>query len=435
MMPSRRSCGRRPRDDLGSALSRRPPSPMDAHPVRNHPPGEMPVAWRALPPGIWAMGLGSLFMDLSSELIHSLLPLFMVGVLGASVVTVGVVEGIAEATAAIVKMVSGTLSDYLGRRKRVMVLGYALSALTKPVFPLAGSVAWVFTARFVDRIGKGIRGAPRDALVADITPPQLRGAAYGLRQALDSVGAVLGPALAVGLMIWLAGDIRAAMWVAVLPAFIAVALLLVYVREPERAPAPGTARTPLDLASATRLPRRFWLVVVLGAVFTLARFSEAFLVLRAQDVGLALGYAPIVMIVMSGVYAAAAYPAGSAADRVGHRMLLLVGLALLVAADLVLALAASTALVLAGAALWGLHMALTQGLLSKLVADAVPAELRGTGFGVFNLVSGGALLLASVIAGALWSALGPSFTFLAGAGFAAVAAVVLLGGRSIWRAL
>jgi len=386
-------------------------------------------AWRALPTGIWALGFGSLFMDTSSELIHSLLPVFMVSVLGASMVTVGIIEGVAEATASIMKVFSGALSDYLGRRKFLMILGYALAAFTKPVFPLADSVAWVFAARFVDRIGKGIRGAPRDALVADITPPQLRGAAYGMRQALDSVGALLGPLLAVVFMIGFANDIRAVMWVAVVPAFIAVALLMIYVREPERAHTDGAARAPFTLADARRLPLRYWFVVLLGAVFTLARFSDAFLVLRAQDVGLDLGYVPLVMIVMNLFYAGAAYPAGAAADHVSQRTLLLLGLALLIAADLVLAFSKSPLMAFAGAALWGLHMAFTQGLLSKLVADTAPAELRGTAFGIFNLVSGGALLLASMIAGALWSAFGPSATFLAGAAFAAVATGGLLARR------
>jgi MFS family permease len=287
----------------------------------------------------------------------------------------------------------------------------------------------VFAGRFVDRIGKGIRGAPRDALVADITPPQLRGAAYGLRQALDSVGALLGPLLAVVFMMVFANDIRAVMWVAVVPAFIAVALLLIYVREPERAPAGGAVRAPLALADARRLRWAYWFIVLLGAVFTLARFSDAFLVLRAQDVGLGLGYVPLVMIVMNLFYAGAAYPAGAAADHMSQRTLLFLGLALLIAADLVLAFAASPLMAFAGAALWGLHMAFTQGLLSKLVADTAPAELRGTAFGIFNLVSGGALLLASVIAGALWSAFGASATFLAGAAFAAVATLGLLVRR------
>ncbi|MGD8672002.1 MAG: MFS transporter [Thiogranum sp.] len=379
-----------------------------------------------MPGGIWVLGFGSLFMDISSELIHSLLPVFMVTALGASMVTVGIIEGVAEATAAVVKVFAGALSDFLGKRKFLLVLGYALAALTKPMFPLAGSVAWVFAARFLDRIGKGIRGAPRDALVADIAPMQLRGAAYGLRQALDSAGALIGPLLAVGFMVWLANDIRAVMWVAVVPAFIAVALLMLYVREPARDHAQNRIGTRLALADARRLPLRYWLVVLLGAVFTLARFSEAFLVLRAQDVGLGLAYVPLVMIVMNVLYAAAAYPAGAAADRVRPRALLLIGLAVLIAADVLLALAGSPLLVFAGAALWGLHMAFTQGLLSKLVSDTAPADLRGTGFGIFNLVSGGALLAASVIAGTLWSVVGASATFLAGAVFAAVASIGLV---------
>ena len=385
---------------------------------------------RAMPAGIWALGLGSMFMDISSELVHSLLPLFMVGVLGASMVTVGVVEGIAEATAAVTKVFSGALSDYLGRRKFLLVLGYGLAAATKPMFPLATSMTWVFLARFIDRIGKGIRGAPRDALVAEIAPPAVRGAAYGLRQALDSVGAFLGPLLAVALMAWLANDLIAVMWVAVLPAFIAVALLVAAVREPAAPQRGSEVRAPLAWSDAKRLQIRYWLIVLLGAVFTLARFSEAFLVLRAQDVGFALGLVPMVFVIMNAVYALVAYPAGVAADRFSPRSLLILGLALLVAADLVLAAATSPWAALAGAALWGIHMGLTQGLLSKLVADNAPPDLLGTAFGVFNLMSGGALLLASVIAGALWSAFGAPATFMAGAAFAAIAALGLVAYRA-----
>ncbi|HOT30342.1 MAG TPA: MFS transporter [Candidatus Ozemobacteraceae bacterium] len=387
-------------------------------------PGAPPV-WRALPGGIWAMGFASLFMDMSSELIHSLLPVFMVTTLGTSMVTVGIIEGVAEATASIMKVFSGALSDYFGRRKHLMLVGYGLAAFTKPIFPLANAIGWVFAARFIDRVGKGIRGAPRDALVADITQPHLRGAAYGLRQALDSVGALLGPLLAVLLMARFANDIRQVLWIAVIPAFVCVLLLAAYVHEPERASEALPGGKKLRLADAGRLPWHYWLVVLLGAILTLARFSEAFLVLRAQDVGLAAGHVPIVLIVMNLFYAGAAYPAGIAADRLSRRSLLLAGLAFLVVADLVLAAAGSPAAVFVGAALWGLHMAFTQGLLAKLVADTTPPELVGTGFGIFNLVSGLALVLASAIAGSLWSSLGPSAAFLAGAAFTIVAAAGL----------
>ena len=365
-------------------------------------------------------------MDVSSEFIHSLLPVFMASVLGASMITIGVLEGIAEATAALTKVFSGALSDYLGKRKPVLVCGYALAALTKVVFPLAPSIGWVFAARFIDRVGKGIRGAPRDALVADIAAPHLRGAAYGLRQSLDSVGAFIGPILAIVFMAAFANDIRAAMWVAVFPAFITVALLVFCLREPKHASAAHAAKPPLVLADVKRLPSRYWFIVVLGAVFTLARFSEAFLVLRAQDVGLSWGYVPLVMIVMNVSYAGFAYPAGIAADRMSHRSLLLAGLAVLIAAAVVLAMAGTPIGALSGAALWGLHMAFTQGLFAKLVADVSPDVLRGTAFGIFNLLSGFALLLASAIAGVLWSAFGPTATFLTAAAFAALVAVGLL---------
>jgi MFS family permease len=382
--------------------------------------------YRKLPKGIWALGFVSMFMDSSSELVHSLLPIFMTTTLGASMVTIGIVEGFAEAAAAITKVFSGVISDYFQKRKLLAVIGYGLAAITKPIFPLATSIGWVFGARFVDRIGKGIRGAPRDALVAEIAPEQLRGAAYGLRQALDSVGAFVGPLLAVAFMIWFANDIKAVLWVAVLPAFIAVLLLIVGVREPESLVYAVPHRNLLSLNNAKRLRLRYWLVVALGAVFTLARFSEAFLILRARDVGLAIGYVPVIMIVMNVVYSIFAYPAGAAADRISARTLLLCGLGILVVADIVLAIAASPGVALLGSAFWGLHMALTQGLLSKLVADTAPADLRGTAFGIFNLVTGGALLLASVIAGSLWSMFGASATFTAGASFAAFAAMGLL---------
>ena len=381
---------------------------------------------RKLPVGIWGLGLTSMFMDISSELVHSLLPLLMSGVLGAGMLTIGLIEGFAEATASITKLFSGSLSDHWGRRRPLLVLGYGLAALTKPVFPLAASIAAVAGARFVDRVGKGIRGAPRDALVADITAPELRGAAYGLRQALDSLGAALGPLLAILAMLWLAGDVRAVLWVGVVPAFIALALLLWLVKEPANAPHAARRPAPISMASMRQLSARYWYVTGLGAVFTLARFSEAFLVLRAQQTGFSLTWVPLVMVVMNVLYAGAAWPAGIAADRRDPRVLLLAGLLLLVLADVVLARAGSGPLVLCGAALWGLHMALTQGLFSKLVANAAPVELRGTAFGVYNFVTGISLLFSSAIAGALWSSYGSSATFHAGAAFAVLTACGLL---------
>ena len=385
--------------------------------------------FRALPAGIWALGFVSMFMDISSELIYSLLPVFMATVLGASMTTIGVIEGVAEATAAITKVFSGTLSDYLGKRKWLAVLGYGLAAITKPIFPLAPTIGWVFAARFIDRIGKGIRGAPRDALVADIAPHELRGAAYGLRQSLDSVGAFIGPMTAMVFMMWLANDIRTVLWVAVVPALIAVVIIILGVHEPEHAVSSFGMRTPLTLSHAKRLPIRYWLIVLLGAIFTLARFSEAFLVLRVRDVGLTLGYVPLVLIVMNIAYTLSAYPAGVAADRISRRALLIAGLSMLIAADVVLAVAESPLPAFIGAVLWGLHMGLTQGLFAKLVADTAPSELRGTAFGISNLANGGTLLLASVVAGVLWSVFGAPATFLTGAGFAMLAVLGLLTYR------
>lgn len=391
-------------------------------------PPSAAARYGALPASVWALGAVSLLMDASSELVHALLPVFMTTVLGASMVTVGLVEGVAEATAAMLKVFSGALSDRLGKRKLLLVAGYGLAAIAKPLFPLAATVGWVFAARFVDRVGKGIRVAPRDALVADLVPEPLRGAAYGLRQALDSVGALIGPLLAIAALAWLALDLRAALWVAVIPAAAAVLVLVLGVREPGHA-AGAPARAPIRLDDARRLAGAYWLVVALGAVLTLARFSEAFLVLRASDLGLPIAWVPAVMVVMSLVYAGVSYPAGRAFDAGHRRALLFWGLAALIAADLALAAAASAPMLFVGVALWGLHMGLTQGLLAALVAATAPADLRGTAFGILNLVSGAGLLAASVLAGALWEAVGPAATFYAGAAFTAVALAGLMTYR------
>lgn len=377
---------------------------------------------RAIPRGVWMLGLVSMFMDVSSEMIHAVLPLFVVGTLGASAALLGLIEGLAEATAQISKLFSGVLSDRWRNRKKLALLGYGLAAVVKPLFPLAGSVGAVFVARFVDRIGKGIRGAPRDAMIADMTEAEHRGAAFGLRQSLDTIGAFAGPLIAVGLMALFLVDLRTVLWVACIPALIAVAFLALGVREP--AYVGGDAKKPeFDLATARALGRSFWMVAGLGAAMMLARFSEAFLVLKAADIGMTVAYVPLVMVAMSAVYSLSSYPAGVLSDRLGRRGLLAAGLAALIAADLVLANAATVAAVMIGVCLWGLHMGLTQGILASLVADASPAGLRGTGFGVYNLLSGVALLLASMIAGMIWDAGGAGPMFMVGAGFAVVALV------------
>lgn len=379
---------------------------------------------RQIPLGIWMLGFVSMLMDISSEMVHSLLPMFMVGVLGASALTVGIVEGLAESTALIVKVFSGTLSDYLGKRKGLALFGYALGAMTKPLFAVANTTGIVLTARLLDRVGKGVRGAPRDALVADLAPPSLRGAAFGLRQSLDTVGAFLGPLLAVGLMLVWANDFRMVFWVAVIPGALAVALLLFGVREPQQHQN-GKRTNPIRRENLRRLNAPYWWVVGIGAVFTLARFSEAFLVLRAQQGGIPIALVPLVMVAMNLVYALSAYPFGKLSDRMSHSRLLALGLIVLLAADLVLALSDHWAVVLAGVALWGVHMGITQGLLATMVADTAPADLRGTAYGVFNLMSGIAMLVASVVAGLLWDRLGASSTFYAGAVFCVVALIGL----------
>lgn len=388
---------------------------------------------RHIPAGIWVLGFVSLLMDVSSEMIHSLLPLFMVTMLGASAFAVGIIEGLAESTALIVKVFSGTLSDYLGRRKGLALVGYGLGALSKPLFAVASTVGLVLTARLLDRVGKGIRGAPRDAMVADMAPPHLRGAAFGLRQSLDTVGAFLGPLLAVALMLLWGNDFQAVFWVAVIPGSMAVALLWFGLREPEHHHG-EQRRNPIQRENLKRLGHDYWWVVGIGAMFTLARFSEAFLVLRAQQGGVPVALVPLVMVAMNVIYAITAYPFGKLSDQVSHIKLLALGLLVLIAADLVLATNDHWSVVLAGVALWGVHMGITQGLLATMIADTAPADLRGTAYGFFNLVSGLAMLLASGVAGLVWDQLGASFTFYVGAAFCGIAFAGLYW-RSVLRAI
>ncbi|TGV05595.1 MFS transporter [Alcaligenaceae bacterium 429] len=382
--------------------------------------------WKAVPGGVWALGFVSMLMDISSEMIHALLPIYMVTVLGTSALSVGFIEGIAEAVASITKVFSGAVSDRLGKRKILAVCGYGLGALTKPVFPLAGTLGWLVGARFVDRIGKGIRGAPRDALVADITPAELRGAAFGLRQTLDTIGAFLGPLLAIGLM-WLTADsFQSVFWIAVIPAFLAVFVLIVYVKDP----APGSLKKDpkkvLKWRDLVKLGSDYWWVAGVGGVFALARFSEAFLILRAEAVGIEIMWTPIVLVLMSLAFSVSAYPAGALSDRINRISVLGIGLTLLIAADLVIALVPGLTGLLVGVVLWGLHMGFTQGLFAALIADCAPTELRGTAFGMFNLLTGIALFIASVVAGLLWDVVGFQGTFLVGAGFAVLTAVGLV---------
>ncbi|MDE2431054.1 MAG: MFS transporter [Burkholderiales bacterium] len=381
-----------------------------------------------MPVGVWVLGLVSMLMDISSEMVHSLLPLFMVGTLGASALSVGVIEGLAESTALIVKVFSGVLSDYLRNRKGLAVAGYFLSALSKPLFAIASSIGLVLSARLIDRVGKGIRGAPRDALIADITEPHMRGAAFGLRQSLDTVGAFFGPLLAVALMLLWGNNFRAIFWVAVIPGMLAVALLFFGIQEPEQSRSAQRVN-PINRVNLKRLSTDYWMVVAIGTVFTLARFSEAFLVLRAQQSGVPTALVPLVMVAMNVIYALSAYPFGRLSDRINHSTLLTLltlGMLVLIGADILLAMGGHLGLLLIGIVLWGLHLGMTQGLLATMIANTAPADLRGTAYGVFNLLCGLAMLGASVVAGSLWEKMGGSLTFYASASFCAVALIMML---------
>ncbi|OLL27253.1 MFS transporter [Burkholderia sp. SRS-W-2-2016] len=380
----------------------------------------------SIPRSIWTLGFVSLFMDMSSELVHALLPIFLVSTLGLSATALGMIEGVAEATALIVKIFSGAISDYLGRRKGLILFGYGLAALTKPLFPLATVPAVAITARLLDRLGKGIRGAPRDAFVADVAPPAIRGACFGLRQSMDTVGAFLGPLLAIGLMFHFSDHIRTVLWFSVIPAIIAIALIAFGLGETGHTPARRTFRSPLHWRSLREFSARYWWYVGIGASVMLARFSEAFLVLRAQQAGLELAWIPGVMVVMSLVYSVSAYPVGKLSDRLNHRVLLGMGLTFLIVADLLLGLGHSMLLLFVGVAVWGLHMGFTQGVVTALIAEAAPPTLRGTAFGVFNLACGLCMIVGSTLAGWLWDRFGSPTTFVAGAALAVVPLVLCL---------
>jgi MFS family permease len=381
-----------------------------------------------IPSGIWVLGFVSMLMDISSEMIHSLLPMFMVTILGTSVLTVGIIEGLAEATALIIKVFSGILSDYLGKKKEIVLFGYSLSALTKPLFALATSISWVFAARILDRLGKGIRGAPRDALVADLAPKNLLGASFGLRQSLDTLGAVLGPILAFSFMMIFVGNFRAVFALAIIPGIIAVVLIVFGVRESQE-PSNFKPINPLLFKNLKLLSRSYWWVCTIGTIITLARFSEAFLVLRAMQGGISLTLVPLFLAIMNIMYACSAYPFGKLADKMSHTKLLILGLIALSLADLILASSAHWSYLLTGVCLWGLHMGLTQGLLAAMVADSAPSNLRGTAYGFFNLLSGLGMLLASTVAGFVWEKISSSGTFYLGALFCFVAIL----GLALWK--
>ncbi len=391
-----------------------------------------PVSPARLSTAVWALGLTSLFMDISSEMIHSLLPVVLVVGLGTSAAYLGVIEGVAEATACIVKVFSGALSDYFGRRKPLAILGYGMAAVTKPLFALASSAGMVFFARFVDRVGKGIRGAPRDALVADVTPPEQRGAAFGLRQTLDTVGAFAGPVLAMMLAAALAGSLRTVLWIAVVPAFVAVIVLWVGVREPPRQPQAQAKRRTVDLR-VRAMPRSFWIVCAVASVFMLSRFSEAFLVLAGMRGGLTPALTPVVLVAMNLAYLLSAYPVGKLSDRMPKQTLLVVGCGILAAANGLLAIASNPVLLILGALLWGLHMGFTEGVFAAMVANSAPKDLRGSAFGLFNMLRGLVLLAASVTAGLLWDQVGPQATFGFGSLLAVLTVVALWLSRHYWQ--
>jgi MFS family permease len=376
------------------------------------------------PRTIWILGFTSLLNDTSSEMIHAVLPLFLVSELVASIASVGLIEGFAEATASILKVFSGAISDYWQRRKALAVFGYGLSTAVKPLFIIANSPFWVLLARLGDRIGKGVRVAPRDALVADSTDASNRGAAYGLRQSLDTVGAFLGPLVAFGLMS-AAYNFRFIFGVALIPGVLAVACLALGVREPERPYHSLKRPNPFNWKALQSLGGSFWALAIAALLFNLGNSSEAFLLLKAKQVFIPDAQIPLVLVVMNLSYALSAYPAGVLSDQVNRKTLLLIGWGLNALIYLGLAITQDPSHVWLLVGSYGLYLGMTQGVLLAMVADRVPEHLRGTAFGFFNLLVGIALLPASLLAGWLWQTVSPGAAFATGSGFA-VAAIMLL---------
>ena len=363
---------------------------------------------------------------MSSAMIYSLLPVFMVRVLGISIASVGVIEGTAEATNSLIKIVSGAASDWIGRRKPLVVFGYTLSAVIKTIFPVAGTVSAVLAARVIDRLGKGIRDAPRDAFLADLTAKEIRGEGFGLRLALAISGFVVGPLIAIGLMKLSGDDFQLVFWIALIPAYLSLVVLFVAVKELPFNYDESQRRRPIRRGDIIALPAVFWWVVAIASLLSLARFSQAFLVLKAHDIGVDAAFVPMVLVVMYLVFSVAAYPFGVLADHLDRRLQLGIGTVILVGADVVLANASTVWLTMLGAALWGLQLGVTQGLLGATIADVAPDRLRGTAFGIYDVAIGVGTFIASAGAGALWMAGGPSIAFSFSACVATAAALMLL---------
>jgi MFS family permease len=383
-----------------------------------------------IPATVWVLGIVSLLMDVSSEMVQTLLPFYLVSVLGASALAVGFIEGLSVAIATTTKLFSGIIADWTRRRKALAVLGYGLGALSKLAFPFATSVGWIVAAKALDRVGKGIRGTPRDALIADVTPQEIRGAAFGLRKSLDTVGGFIGPLAAIGLMFALDGNVLAIYWIAVVPAFLSVFILVIGVKEPREPVAAKAAALPLRISDIIRLNSSVWLVIIAASMLTFARFSEAFLLLKSQEAGFMPAWIPVTMVVMHAVYGLTAYPAGRLSDAIGRSGILAASVGVLALAYVALAFAGSIPMFLVGVVLWGLHMGLSQGLLATLIADAAPPSLKGTAFGVFNLMTGIAVLTGNVIAGLLWDSYGSFGTFGAGAVLSLIALLIV---TLVWR--
>lgn len=355
-------------------------------------------------------------------MIFPLLPAFLVGVLGASATSLGLIEGVAEGTSALLKLVAGRVADKTGRLKGLTTLGYTISGIAKPLVALATLPWHVLGVRFSDRVGKGIRSAPRDALLAASATEETMGRAFGVHRAMDTAGAMLGPLVAFAILALAPGEYRLVFGLAAIPALLSVFVLIAFVRD--RRPESLPANADPSLAGAGQLGGKFWKLLAIVAVFSLGNSSDAFALLRAQDLGVPAALLPILWFGFNSLYTAVAWRSGGWSDRVGRRRVLVVGLLIYAASYAAFAAAGNVLQVVGAFALYGLYYGFTEGVLRAAIADAVPSNRRGTAYGVYYAVTGGLALVASLGAGWLWDVYGPAVPFGMGAGLALVAALM-----------
>ncbi len=392
-----------------------------------------PSFFRFIPKTVWAVGFVTLLMNVSTIIIFSLSPLYLTSVLGISMISLGILEGAVEASSWFTRIFAGVFSDYFHRRKPFLFAAYSLAASSRLIFPLVPSAGWIFFARFVDRVSNGIQATPREALIGDVAPIDLKGACYGLRQTLGMFGSFAGAFMLMFLMHWSNANFELAFWAAVIPPFFALLILAKFVRDPIALKIKNKpARKIFHLPHISDLTFNYWRVVIIASIFMLSNYSGAFMILQATNAGLSTCEVPLVMVIQNIMAFASAFPAGWLSDRIGRRILLGVGFSITVGANLLLACTTTKLCVLGGVALWGLQLGINQSLLVAKVADTAPEELRGTAFGLYYFSIGVALFISNYVAGWLSTKYGSEMIFYVSAGVAAfaVACVTFIPKRS-----